>query len=35
MTQVVINTLNHYLRGFDTEEIAQFKKFLLRMIANA
>jgi len=35
MTQVVINMLNHYLRGFNPEEVAQFKNFLLRMIANA
>ncbi|RJG06440.1 MarR family transcriptional regulator [Noviherbaspirillum cavernae] len=35
MTQVAINALNHHLRGFSPEEIAQFKGFLLRMIANA
>lgn len=34
MTQVVINVLNQHLRGFSSEEIAQFKDFLLRMIAN-
>jgi len=35
MTQVVVDTLNHHLRGFSTEEVAQFKGFLRRMIANA
>jgi len=35
MTLVVIDTLNHYLRGFSPEEISQFKGFLRRMLANA
>jgi len=35
MTQVVIDTLNHHLRGFSTTEITQFKDFLRRMIANS
>jgi DNA-binding MarR family transcriptional regulator len=35
MTQVAIDTLNHNLRGFSAAEIAQFKDFLHRMIANA
>jgi len=34
MTQVVVDTLNHHLRGFTETEIAQFKDFLRRMIAN-
>lgn len=35
MTLVAITTLNHHLRGFSPDEIAQFKSFLQRMIANA
>jgi DNA-binding MarR family transcriptional regulator len=35
MTQVVIDGLNHHLRGFSAAEIAQFKDFLRRMLANA
>jgi DNA-binding MarR family transcriptional regulator len=35
MMQVVIDGLNHHLRGFSATEIAQFKDFLRRMIANA
>jgi DNA-binding MarR family transcriptional regulator len=35
MTQVVVNTLNHHLRGFSAAEIAQFKDFLRRMLANS
>jgi DNA-binding MarR family transcriptional regulator len=35
MTQVVVDGLNHHLRGFSPQEIAQFKDFLWRMIANA
>ncbi|MGE5652597.1 MarR family winged helix-turn-helix transcriptional regulator [Noviherbaspirillum sp. UKPF54] len=35
MTQVVVDTLNHHLRGFTEAEIDQFKDFLRRMIANA
>lgn len=35
MTQVVVDTLNHHLRGFSAAEVAQFKDFLRRMIANA
>jgi DNA-binding MarR family transcriptional regulator len=34
MIEVVIDSLNHHLRGFSTAEIAQFKDFLRRMIAN-
>lgn len=35
MTQVAINALNHHLRDFNPQEIAQFKDFLRRMINNA
>lgn len=35
MTQVLINVLNHHLRGFSVKEVEQFKDFLRRMIANA
>lgn len=35
MTEVAISALNHHLRGFSEAEIAQFKGFLRRMIANA
>jgi DNA-binding MarR family transcriptional regulator len=35
MTQVLINVLNHHLRGFTVKEVEQFKDFLRRMIANA
>jgi len=35
MTQVVVDTLNHFLRGFNEAEVEQFKDFLRRMIANA
>lgn len=35
MTQVVVDTLNHHLRGFTETEVEQFKDFLRRMIANA
>ncbi|HJV88331.1 MAG TPA: MarR family transcriptional regulator [Noviherbaspirillum sp.] len=35
MTQVVIDALNHHLRGFSAAEIAQFKDFLRRMVSNA
>jgi DNA-binding MarR family transcriptional regulator len=35
MTQVLINALNHHLRGFTLKEVEQFKDFLRRMIANA
>jgi len=34
MTQVVIDSLNHHLRGFSADEVAQFKDFLKRVIAN-
>jgi DNA-binding MarR family transcriptional regulator len=34
MTQVAIDTLNHHLRDFTAPEVAQFKDFLKRMIAN-
>jgi DNA-binding MarR family transcriptional regulator len=34
MTEVVIKALNHHLRDFSSQEIAQFKDFLRRMIAN-
>lgn len=34
MTQVLINVLNHHLRGFSVDEVSQFKDFLRRMIAN-
>ncbi|HJU71385.1 MAG TPA: MarR family transcriptional regulator [Paucimonas sp.] len=35
MTHVAVTALNHHLRGFNEMEIAQFKDFLRRMIANA
>jgi DNA-binding MarR family transcriptional regulator len=35
MTQVVIDALNHHLRGFSAAEVAQFTDFLKRMIANS
>lgn len=35
MTQVVIEVLNHHLRGFTDAEVEQFKDFLRRIIANA
>jgi len=35
MTEVAVNALNHHLRGFDVDEVGQFKDFLRRMIANA
>lgn len=35
MTEVTVGALNHHLRGFSEAEIAQFKGFLRRMIANA
>ncbi|KIF80753.1 hypothetical protein TSA66_07865 [Noviherbaspirillum autotrophicum] len=35
MTQVVVDTLNHHLRGFTETEVDQFKDFLRRMIGNA
>jgi DNA-binding MarR family transcriptional regulator len=35
MTQVAVNGLNHFLRGFNEAEVAQFKDLLRRMIANA
>jgi DNA-binding MarR family transcriptional regulator len=35
MTQVLINVLNHHLRGFSAKEVEQFKDFLRRMVANA
>ncbi|TFW01431.1 MarR family transcriptional regulator [Oxalobacteraceae bacterium OM1] len=31
---VAIDNLNHHLRGFNADEVAQFKGFLRRMIAN-
>jgi DNA-binding MarR family transcriptional regulator len=34
MTQVLINVLNHHLRGFTAKEVEQFKDFLRRIIAN-
>jgi DNA-binding MarR family transcriptional regulator len=34
MTQVVVDSLNHHLRGFSAAEVAQFKDFLRRVIAN-
>lgn len=34
MTQVAVNALNHHLRDFSESEIAQFKDFLRRMVAN-
>jgi DNA-binding MarR family transcriptional regulator len=35
MTQVLIDAMNHHLRGFSVKEVEQFKDFLRRMIANA
>jgi DNA-binding MarR family transcriptional regulator len=35
MVQVVVDTLNHHLRGFTENEATQFKQFLRRMLANA
>ena len=35
MTKVAVDALNHHLRGFSDSEVAQFKDFLRRMIANA
>jgi DNA-binding MarR family transcriptional regulator len=35
MIQVVVDALNHHLRGFTSQEISQFKYFLRRMIANS
>jgi DNA-binding MarR family transcriptional regulator len=35
MTEIAIKALNHHLRGFAQDEIALFKDFLRRMIANA
>ena len=35
MKQVGVDTLNHHLRGFNEDEIAQLKDFLRRMIANS
>ena len=35
MTLVAINALNHHLRDFTPEEVAQFKMFLRRMIGNS
>ncbi len=35
MTQVVIDVINHHLRGFTEAEVAQFKDFLRRLAANA
>lgn len=35
MTQVLIDAMNHHLRGFTMKEVDQFKDFLRRMIANA
>ncbi|WP_136415432.1 MULTISPECIES: MarR family transcriptional regulator [Oxalobacteraceae] len=35
MTQVVVDAMNHHLRGFSAAEIAQFKDFLRRMAANS
>jgi DNA-binding MarR family transcriptional regulator len=35
MMQVSCNALNHHLRGFSAQEVAQLKDFLRRMIANA
>jgi DNA-binding MarR family transcriptional regulator len=34
MTQVLIDAMNHHLRGFSIKEAEQFKDFLRRMIAN-
>lgn len=35
MTQVAIDALNQHLRGFNAEEVAQFKDFLRRVARNA
>ena len=35
MTLVAIDALNHHLRDFTGEEVAQFKMFLRRMIGNS
>lgn len=35
MREVAVETLNHHLRGFTSEEVEQFKTFLRRMINNA
>ena len=35
MTLVAINALNHHLRDFTPDEVAQFKMFLRRMIGNS
>ena len=35
MTQIAVDALNHHLRGFSGDELAQFKDFLRRVIANA
>lgn len=34
ITEVAVNALNHHLQGFTNAEVAQFKDFLRRMIAN-
>lgn len=34
MTEVAVDALNHHLHGFTNAEVAQFKDFLRRMIAN-
>jgi DNA-binding MarR family transcriptional regulator len=34
MMQVLVDVLNHHLRGFSGDEVTQFKDFLRRMIAN-
>jgi len=34
MIQVVVDALNHHLRGFTPSEVDQFKDFLRRMISN-
>lgn len=35
MTQVLVDVLNHHLRGFSAAEVTQFKDFLRRMITNS
>jgi DNA-binding MarR family transcriptional regulator len=35
LTQVAVDGMNHFLRGFSEPEVTQFKDFLRRMIANA
>lgn len=35
MTQVSVDAMNHHLRGFSAQEVAQLKDFLRRMIANS